>query len=131
MRTAPADDSAAIMTPGHQPVLLREVLEFMAPAPGGRYLDATFGGGGHTRALLESAPGGHVVAFDRDPEAQPRAAVLAAEFPGQFELIDQDFGRLGELAQGEFDGVLFDLGVSSFQLDDTARGAQGFGSSGR
>ncbi len=122
MRTAPADDSAAIMTPGHQPVLLREVLEFMAPAPGGRYLDATFGGGGHTRALLESAPGGHVVAFDRDPEAQPRAAVLAAEFPGQFELIDQDFGRLGELAQGEFDGVLFDLGVSSFQLDDTARG---------
>ncbi len=112
----------ATMTPGHQPVLLREVLAFLAPMAGGRYLDATFGGGGHTRALLESAAKVNVVAFDRDPAAQPRAAALAAEFPGQFELVDQDFGRLGELAKGEFDGVLFDLGVSSFQLDDTSRG---------
>lgn len=122
MRTALADDFSAIMTPGHQPVLLREVLEFMAPRADGRYLDGTFGGGGHTRALLESAPGVKVVAFDRDPAAQPRAAALAAEFTGQFQLIDQDFGRLGELAAGEFDGALFDLGVSSFQLDDTTRG---------
>lgn len=124
MRTAPADDfsATATMTPGHQPVLLREVLEFLAPTAGGRYLDGTFGGGGHTRALLESAPGVQVVAFDRDPAAQPRATALAAEFPGQLELVDQDFGRLGELAKGEFDGALFDLGVSSFQLDDTERG---------
>ena len=122
MRTAPADDFSAIMTPGHQPVLLREVLEFLAPQANGRYLDGTFGGGGHTRALLESAPSIHVTAFDRDPAAQPRAAALAAEFPGQLELVDHDFGRLAEQATGEFDGALFDLGVSSFQLDDTERG---------
>ena len=124
MRMAPVEDfpATAIMTPGHQPVLLREVLEFLAPVANGRYLDGTFGGGGHTRALLESAPGIKVTAFDRDPAAQPRAAALAAEFPGQLELVDHDFSRLAELATGEFDGVLFDLGVSSFQLDDTERG---------
>ncbi len=122
MRPVPADAPAVTTSPGHQPVLLREVLEFLAPAPQGRYLDATFGGGGHTRALLAAAPGIRVTAFDRDPAAQPRAAALAEEFGGRVELLSHDFGRLGELAAGDFDGVLFDLGVSSFQLDDVERG---------
>ena len=122
MRTVVDDNLPATMTPGHQPVLLREVLEFLAPQAGGRYLDATFGGGGHTRALLESAPGVQVVAFDRDPSAQARATALAEEFPGRFELVSQDFGRLGDLAATDFDGILFDLGVSSFQLDEAERG---------
>jgi 16S rRNA (cytosine1402-N4)-methyltransferase len=110
------------MTPGHQPVLRREVLELLGPRAGGRYLDCTFGGGGHTRALLEAAPEISVLALDRDPAASPRAAVLREEFDGRFALVDRDFGRLGELPMTGYDGILFDLGVSSFQLDETERG---------
>ena len=110
------------MLPGHQPVLLREVLEFLAPRTGARYLDCTFGGGGHTRAILEAAPDTHVVALDRDPAAAGRAAILRDEFVGRFALIDRDFGRLSELPLADFAGILFDFGVSSFQLDEVERG---------
>ena len=110
------------MTPGHEPVLLREVLEFLAPRRGGRYLDGTFGGGGHSRALLTAAPDVTVVALDRDPAALERSRALQDEFGARFRLIDRDFGRLDDIGETDFDGILFDLGVSSFQLDEVERG---------
>ena len=110
------------MSEGHQPVLLHEVMEFLAPHTAGRYLDCTFGGGGHARAILEAATDSQVIALDRDPAAQARAAALREEFAGRFALLDRDFSRLSELDLGAFDGVLFDLGVSSFQFDDAQRG---------
>ena len=111
-----------VMSGGHQAVLLREVLEFLAPRAGGRYLDCTFGGGGHSRAMLEAGPDTRVVALDRDPAAHGLAAILREEFSGRFALIDRDFARIGQIELGAFDGILFDLGVSSFQLDDAERG---------
>src|SRR5580658_2237651 len=122
MRLALPDFAQASMTPGHQPVLLREVLGFLSPVAGGRYLDCTFGGGGHTRAILEAAGGVQVMALDRDPEAEIRAESLAREFPGHFTLVNRDFGRLADVEDSGFDGVLFDFGLSSFQLDDPERG---------
>jgi 16S rRNA (cytosine1402-N4)-methyltransferase len=100
--------------------MLNEVLEYLAPLPGQCHLDCTFGGGGHTRALLAS--GASVIAVDRDPAAQSRAALLAREFPATFRLVDLNFGDLATLPDTGFQGILFDLGVSSFQLDDAARG---------
>ena len=119
MRAACVEPS---MTSGHQPVLLAEVLALLAPHAGGQYLDCTFGGGGHTRALLAAAPATTVVALDRDPAAPARAEALRAEFGERFALLDRDFGHLAEITSENFDGILFDLGVSSFQFDDVARG---------
>lgn len=108
------------MTTGHQPVLLHEVLEYLAPEAGRTWLDCTFGGGGHTREILRS--GATVVALDRDPAAQERAAAVAGDFPETFRLVDLNFGDLTELPDTGFAGILFDLGVSSFQLDEAGRG---------
>jgi 16S rRNA (cytosine1402-N4)-methyltransferase len=100
--------------------MLREVLEYLAPRTGARCLDCTFGGGGHTGALLEA--GAAVTALDRDPDAVLRAGPFALAHPDRFSLSNTDFARLAEFSGENFDGVLFDLGVSSFQLDEAARG---------
>src|SRR5512146_1189778 len=100
MLTVRHSPGGPVMSAGHQAVLLREVLEFLAPRAGGRYLDATFGGGGHTRAILESAADTRVIAMDRDPAAAERAAALREEFAGRFALVDRDFGRLQDIDLG-------------------------------
>jgi 16S rRNA (cytosine1402-N4)-methyltransferase len=109
----------------HQPVLWDEAVDALQPKPGGRYADGTFGGGGHTQLLLaRSAPDGRVIAFDLDPAAIERAEAL--KLGDQLVLVHGSFATLSEaaLAAGmlPLDGVLLDLGFSSFQIDDPARG---------
>jgi len=111
---------------GHVSVMLAEVLANLAPQEGATYLDATFGGGGYARAILEAAPGCTVFAIDRDPDAIARGAALAQRFAGRLHLIEGRFGDMLSLLRDRgiaaLDGVVMDLGVSSFQLDQAERG---------
>ena len=109
----------------HVPVLLAEVLAHLRPGPGGRILDATVGPGGHAEAILRAMePAGTLVGIDRDGEALAQAAERLAPFGERVRLIQ---GRHEELARllppgDTFDGILFDLGASSLQLDSAERG---------
>ena len=110
----------------HVPVLLEEAVAALRIAPDGTYVDATFGRGGHARAVLARlAAHGRLVAVDRDPDAEAAARVLAADDP-RFAFRRAWFSDLpavaAELAPGGVDGVLLDLGISSPQIDDAARG---------
>ncbi len=110
---------------GHCPVLLDKVVAVLAPRDGGVYVDGTFGAGGYSRALLGAARCA-VWAIDRDPSAIERASLLADEFKGRFTAIAGRFGDMDSLlaarGAGPVDGVALDLGLSSTQLDDPARG---------
>ncbi len=108
---------------GHFPVMLPEVLDTLAPQDGGVYLDGTFGGGGYSRALLRSASCS-VHAIDRDPDAIKRGQPLVAASEGRLHLHQGTFSAMKELAghHGPFNGIVLDLGVSSFQLDQEERG---------
>jgi len=110
---------------GHIPVLLPDMLAALAPRDGGIYLDATLGGGGYAEAILQSAAC-TLWAIDRDPDAVARGASLAVRFPGRLHLIEGRFGAMLSLLPGagvdRLDGVVFDLGVSSYQLDQPERG---------
>ena len=119
----------AQIEPSHWPVLLEEAVAALQPRAGGRYLDGTFGGGGHTRALLAaSAPDGMVLALDADAAAIERAAALCAEPEIEQRLIPvhANFADLASIARERgvvpLDGILLDLGLSSFQLDAPDRG---------
>lgn len=108
----------------HVPVLLDEMLAALQPREGGLYVDATFGGGGYSRAILARADC-RVVGLDRDPEAVARGRSLEASCP-RFVVLESSFGdlerALAEIGIGAVDGVVFDLGLSSLQLDDPERG---------
>lgn len=111
----------------HRPVLPQEVLKGLNPGAAGIFVDCTIGGGGHARLLLESAgPDVRLVGLDRDPEALAAAAGNLAAFAGRFQLARANFANLSavldELDIDLADGFLFDLGVSSYQLDNPRRG---------
>ena len=109
------------MTSTHEPVLLKEALDLLNVQPGGVYVDATFGGGGHTRGIVER--GGQVLAIDQDPDAHKRAERLGGV---AIRFVRSNFRNLETVlaSQGlpSVQGILADLGVSSFHLEDPDRG---------
>ena len=112
------------MATSHSPVMLEEAVAALDASEAGTAVDATFGGGGHTRRILEKLPpGGRVVGIDRDPQAAERASDLLRDrrfsfWPGPFDEVLREMAESGEKA----DAILFDLGLSSFQIDDPDRG---------
>lgn len=117
---------------GHIPVMIEDVLAALPPAST-LLMDGTFGGGGYTRAMLEKYPYAQVVAIDRDPDAITRGAALQQQFGKRLHLAHTTFAHLdkalseagaaaGNTQQEGPDGIVFDLGVSSFQLDEAERG---------
>jgi 16S rRNA (cytosine1402-N4)-methyltransferase len=109
----------------HISVMRDEAVALLAPAAGKTYLDGTFGGGGYARAILDAADC-VLWAIDRDPAAVARGAALAAQFPGRLHVlhgrISEILHLLGEAGVTHLDGAVFDLGLSSYQIDDFARG---------
>ena len=113
------------MSQNHKPVMLAEMLNWLAPKDGGVYIDGTFGAGGYSRAILEKA-NCKVYAIDRDPTTREFAEILELEFAGRFVWLLGNFVDMCELVAkhgvSEVDGVVLDLGVSSMQLDQAERG---------
>ncbi|MGH9183072.1 MAG: 16S rRNA (cytosine(1402)-N(4))-methyltransferase RsmH [Acidimicrobiales bacterium] len=109
----------------HQPAMVSEVVELFATVPDGTVVDATVGGGGHAEALLGAHPGLAVLGLDQDPEAVAAAAARLDPYGSRAQVEHARFDRLAAVAAGHADpvvGVLFDLGVSSPQLDRPERG---------
>ena len=110
----------------HRPVLVREVVDFLAACKGGVFVDATFGGGGHSRAILDAHPRNEVLAIDRDPEAIAAGDRILAAGSARLTLVNGDYRELDRILQGQGDlrpdGLVADLGISSLQLLDPARG---------
>ncbi len=114
-------------SPGHIPVLLQEVIEVLHPRPGGVYIDATLGGGGHAEAILKaSSPDGRLLGLDADPRAIQRVRERLAPFGTRAVLVQANFRHLASVAQTQgftqVDGILFDLGVSSYHFDEAEQG---------
>ena len=113
-----------MMATGHRPVMLEEVVAALDLAPDDAVVDATFGGGGHSRPILDNlGPGGSLVGIDRDPEAAVRASDLLRD--PRFEYVSDSYDKaLWTMVERgrRVDAILFDLGLSSFQVDEPERG---------
>ncbi len=106
----------------HIPVLCKEMVETLDPTPGKMYVDGTFGGGGYTRAILNKGVS-KVIAFDRDNDAIKRAQSFTQEFGDRFEIIHDCFSAMDKYLKPEsMDGIVFDFGISSYQVDEAHRG---------
>jgi 16S rRNA (cytosine1402-N4)-methyltransferase len=119
--------SVTMSAPTHIPVLAEETIEALAVQPGGRYIDCTLGAGGHALAILErSAPGGQLLGIDADPEAIAAAGARLEAYRNSILLVNDNFANLKAIAtEHDFSpvhGVLFDLGLSSLQLEGSGRG---------
>lgn len=111
----------------HIPVLLGETIAAISPRTGGRYIDGTLGGGGHAEAVLRAgAPGARLLGLDRDEDAIARCKERLAPFGDRFTAVHTPFSGMAEAAAANgfdaVDGILLDLGVSSFQIDEADRG---------
>ena len=136
-KTAAADspEGGADLRAGHLPVMLGEVIETLATRSGSLQIDATLGGAGHAeRVLEESSPDGRLLGLDADAAAISRSAARLARFADRVVLRQTNFGDVAQVAPaagfGQVDGILLDLGLSSYQLSDTERGF-GFRAGGR
>ena len=113
------------MSRSHLPVLYPEVLAGLKPAPGGKYIDGTLGAGGHAAGILTlSSPDGRLLGMDRDPRALETARAALAPFGDRVTIASASYTHMADAARGfaPVDGILLDLGLSSLQLDDPARG---------
>ena len=107
----------------HVPVLLEESMGFLQPENGGRFADLTYGGGGHSEAILEANDTTELMSFDCDPDALIRSESTTNLFGDRFTFHDLSFQKMDEVSSPEdFDGVLMDLGISSFQLMEPLKG---------
>ena len=127
MTAGSGSDAVAGGPARHIPVLARLAIDWLAVKPGGLYVDATFGGGGYARAILQTA-GAHVIGIDRDRTAVAQGAPLVEQAQGQLQLVEDRFSNLDSILDStpgganRADGIVFDLGVSSMQLDEATRG---------
>ncbi len=106
----------------HEPVLVSEVVGFLEPGRGGLFLDGTLGGGGHTAAILAATPRARVLGVDRDPAAIREAERRLAVYEDRFETVEADFADVADRLGAALAGAVLDLGVSSHQIDEVARG---------
>ena len=106
----------------HIPVLLDEVLTYLNCQNGGTYIDGKFGAGGYTRAILDANPVNRVIGFDRDPNATAEGLKTEGQYPHRFSFIHDCFSHMAAYLDEPVDGIVFDLGVSSMQIDQADRG---------